>query len=89
MSQNACCSRCRAAANRGCGTSGGSPGCPKTVGYSVADPDTGSGIRDPGFGAFLTPGSGIGFFRIPDLGSQAHIFESLVIIFWINSSLIL
>jgi hypothetical protein len=26
---------------------------------SVADPD-------PGFGAFLTPGSGIGFFRIPD-----------------------
>jgi hypothetical protein len=26
---------------------------------SVADPD-------PGSGAFLTPGSGIGFFRIPD-----------------------
>jgi hypothetical protein len=24
------------------------------------------------------PGSGIGFFRIPDLGSQTHIFESLV-----------
>jgi hypothetical protein len=30
---------------------------------SVADPD-------PGSGAFLTPGSGIGFFRIPDLGSR-------------------
>ncbi len=29
---------------------------------SVADPD-------PGSGAFLTPGSGIGFFRIPDPGS--------------------
>jgi hypothetical protein len=41
-----------------------------TVPNSVADPD-------PGSGAFLTPGSvirdpgsGIGFFRIPDLGSQ-------------------
>ncbi len=35
---------------------------------SVADPDPGSGIRDPGSGAFLTlgSGSGIGFFRIPD-----------------------
>ncbi len=30
---------------------------------SVADPD-------PGSGAFLTPGSGIGFFRIPELGSR-------------------
>jgi hypothetical protein len=30
---------------------------------SVADPD-------PGSGAFLTPGSGIGFFRISDLGSR-------------------
>jgi hypothetical protein len=30
---------------------------------SVADPD-------PGSGALLTPGSGIGFFRIPDLGSR-------------------
>jgi hypothetical protein len=30
---------------------------------SVADPDAGSG-------AFLTPGSGIGFFRIPDPGSR-------------------
>jgi hypothetical protein len=29
---------------------------------SVADPD-------PGSGAFLTPGSGIGFFRISDPGS--------------------
>jgi hypothetical protein len=38
---------------------------------SVADPD-------PGSGAFLTPGSGIGFFRIPD---QTHIFESLVTIY--------
>jgi hypothetical protein len=29
-------------------------------------------IRDPGSGAFwpLDPGSGIGFFRIPDLGSR-------------------
>ncbi len=24
-------------------------------------------VTDPGSGAFLTPGSGIGFFRIPDL----------------------
>ncbi len=36
------------------------PGGPKS---SVADPD-------PGSGAFSTPGSGIGFFRIPDLGSR-------------------
>ncbi len=56
---------------------------------SVADPD-------PGSGAFLTPGSGIRnrFFpdpgsRIPDLGSQTHIFESLVTIFWVKSSIIL
>ncbi len=33
-----------------------------TLRSSVADPD-------PGSGAFLTPGSGIGFFWIPDLGS--------------------
>jgi hypothetical protein len=32
---------------------------------SVADPDPGSGIE-----CFLTPGSGIGFFRIPDPGSR-------------------
>jgi hypothetical protein len=42
---------------------------------SVADPD-------PGSGAFLTPGSGIGFFRIPD---QTHIFESLVTIYWVEN----
>jgi hypothetical protein len=35
-------------------------------------------IRDPG----------IGFFRIPDLGSPTHIFESLVTIFWVKSSII-
>jgi hypothetical protein len=52
---------------------------------SVADPDLGSG-------AFLTPGSGIRnrFFpdlgsRISDPGSQTHIFESLVTIFWVKS----
>jgi hypothetical protein len=56
---------------------------------SVADPD-------PGSGAFLTPGSGIGFFRIPypgsripDPGSQTHTFDSLVTIFWAKSSIIL
>jgi hypothetical protein len=45
-------------------------------------------IRDPGSGAFLTPdpGSRIGFFRIPDPKS---IFESLVTIFWVKSSIIL
>ncbi len=55
-------------------------------------------IRDPGSGAFLTPGSGIGirnrFFpdpgsRIPDPGFQNHIFESLMTIFCIKSSIIL
>jgi hypothetical protein len=56
-------------------------------------------IPDPGSGAFLTPGSGIRCLFdpwIPDLGSwisdpgsQAHIFESLVTIFWVKSSLIL
>jgi hypothetical protein len=56
---------------------------------SGADPD-------PGSGAFLTPGSGIRnrFFpdpgsRIPDPGSQTHIFESLVTIFWVKNSIIL
>jgi hypothetical protein len=50
---------------------------------SVADP--GSGIRclfDPWI---RDPGSGIGFFRIPDYGSQTQIFESLVTIFWVKS----
>jgi hypothetical protein len=49
-------------------------------------------IRDPGSGAFLTPGSGIrnrAFpdpgSRISDPGSQTHIFESLVTIVWIKS----
>jgi hypothetical protein len=32
---------------------------PVSITPSVADPD-------PGSGAFLTPGSGIGFFQIPD-----------------------
>jgi hypothetical protein len=58
----------------------------------------GSGIRDPGLGPFwpLDPGSGIGLFRIPDLGSrisgpgsQTRIFESLVTTFWVKSSIIL
>jgi hypothetical protein len=38
-------------------------------------------IRDPGSGAFLTPGSGIRNRFFPDPGSQTHIFESLVTIF--------
>jgi hypothetical protein len=49
---------------------------------SVADPD-------PGSGAFLTPGSGRGFFRISDPGSQTHIFEGLVTSFWVKTSIIL
>jgi hypothetical protein len=48
-----------------------------TVQSSVADPD-------PGSGAFLAPGS-----RISDPGSQTHIFESSVTIFWVKSSIIL
>ncbi len=43
--------------------------------FSVTGPD-------PGSGAFFTPGSGMSFFRIPDLGSKIHISESLVTIFW-------
>jgi hypothetical protein len=39
---------------------------------------------DPGSGAFLAPGS-----RISDPGSQAHIFKSLVTIFWVKSTKIL
>ncbi len=49
---------------------------------SVADPD-------PGSGALFTPGSEIGLFRISDPGSLNHIFESLVKIFWVKSSIIL
>jgi hypothetical protein len=65
---------------------------------SVADPDQGSG-------AFLTSGSGFGIgffrisdsgfripvpgFRIPDLGSQTHIFESLVTILGVKINIIL
>jgi hypothetical protein len=54
---------------------------------SVADPD-------PGSGAFLTPGSGIGVFpdpgsRIPDPGSQIYIFESLLTILKIGPNFFL
>jgi hypothetical protein len=49
---------------------------------SVADPD-------PGSGALLNPGSWIRNRFCPDLGSQTHIFESLVAIFWVKSSKIL
>ncbi len=38
-------------------------------------------IRDPVTFWPLDPGSGIGFFRISDPGSQTHIFDSLVTIF--------
>jgi hypothetical protein len=48
---------------------------------SVADPD-------PGSGAFLSLGSGIRNRIFPDTGSQTHIFESLVRIFWVKSSII-
>jgi hypothetical protein len=61
---------------------------------SVADPYPGSGIWDPVPFWPLDPGSGIGFLRIPypgsrDPPSQTHIFESIVTIFWVKSSLIL
>ncbi len=46
-------------------------------------------IRDPVPFWPLDPGPGIGFFRIPDPGSQIHIFESLLTIFWVKSSIIL
>ncbi len=46
-------------------------------------------IRDPGSGAFLTPGSGILNWVFPDPGSQTHIFESLLTIFGVKSSIIL
>jgi hypothetical protein len=41
------------------------------IGGSVADQDTGSGI---------------GFFQIPDLASQSHIFESLATIVWVKNT---
>jgi hypothetical protein len=44
---------------------------------------------DPGSGAFLTPVSGIRERFFPDPGSQAHIFESLVKILWVKSTIIL
>jgi hypothetical protein len=50
---------------------------------SVADPD-------PGSGAFFDPlFRNRSFFRISDPGSQIHIFESLLTIFLVKSSIIL
>jgi hypothetical protein len=50
---------------------------------------SGSGIRCL-FGPWIrNPGSGIRNRFFPDLGSQIHIFESLVTIFWVKSSIIL
>jgi hypothetical protein len=40
-------------------------------------------IRDPGWVFFRIPDLGS---RISDPGSQTHIFESLVTIFWVKSS---
>jgi hypothetical protein len=54
----------------------------KTDYFSVADPD-------PGSGAFLTPGSGIRNRFFPEPGSQTHIFESILKIFWVKTSTIL
>ncbi len=48
-----------------------------------------SSVPDPGSGAFFTPRSGIDFFRMSDSGSPTHIFESLVTIFWVRTSIIL
>ncbi len=42
-----------------------------------------------GSGAFLTPGSGIRNRFFPNLGSLPHIFENLLTIFWVKSSIIL
>ncbi len=57
-------------------------------GFRIPDPgsripDLGSRISDPG-PRILDLGS-----RISDPGSRAHIFESLVTIFWVKSSIIL
>ncbi len=45
-----------------------------------------SSVADPGSWilCLFDPGSGTGFFRIPDLGSQAYIFKSLMTSFWIK-----
>jgi hypothetical protein len=43
-------------------------------------------VPDPGSCAFLTPGSGIGFFRILD---PKPILLSLATVFWVKSSIIL
>jgi hypothetical protein len=37
----------------------------------------------------VDPDPGSGAFLIPDPGSQIHIFESLLAIFWVKSSIIL
>jgi hypothetical protein len=46
-------------------------------------------VAAPEFDAFLPldPGSGKGFFRIPDLGSQTHIFDSLMTNFKVKSTI--
>jgi hypothetical protein len=46
-----------------------------------------SSVADPGSDAFLTTGSGIRNRLFPDPGSQTHIFESLVTIFWVKTSI--
>jgi hypothetical protein len=46
-----------------------------------------SSVADPGFGAILTPGSGIRKRFFLDPGYQTHIFKSLLTIFWGQSNL--
>jgi hypothetical protein len=56
---------------------GGPESCGSVSSTSVADPD-------PGFGAFLTPGSGIGFFRISYPGSK----PIFLTIFWVKTEVL-
>ncbi len=46
-------------------------------------------FRDPKYGAFLTLDPGQVFFQIPDLGSQTHIFDSLMTNFRVKNTIIL
>ncbi len=40
--------------------------------FKTLGPDS---VADPGSGAFLTLGSGIGLYQIQDPGSQTHVWE--------------
>jgi hypothetical protein len=61
---------------------------PKPIKLGLIGPKTTPTFLNPGNWCLFDPGSGKAFFRIPDPGSQTHIFGSSVTNLWVKSTII-